>query len=85
MKQLLLPLCILMALPFFFACETQTPQTPEPAKQNTGEKIKGVWTLDYMDVGIGENKRTRHDAQFMMYIMGKHYSCLLYTSPSPRD
>jgi hypothetical protein len=83
MKQFLLLLCLLVALSFSFACATVTPETPEAAKQDTGEKIQGVWNLEYMDVGIGENKRTRHDAQFMMYIMEKHYSAIRDFTPKP--
>ena len=29
-----------------------------------------------MDVGIGENRRTRDDAEFMIYIMEKNYSAI---------
>jgi hypothetical protein len=76
MKQLLLVLCIMMALSFSTTCSTETLETPEAAKQDTGKMIQGVWTLEYMDVGVGENKRTRDDAQFMMYIMEKHYSAI---------
>jgi hypothetical protein len=83
MRQFLLLFCILMALPFFFACTTETPETPEPAKQDAGEKIQGVWNMEYMDVGIGENRSTRHDAQFMMYIMKKHYSAIRDFTPKP--
>ena len=43
------------------------------AEKDIGKKIQGVWTLEYMDVGNSENRRTRTDAQFMMYIMKKHY------------
>jgi hypothetical protein len=51
--------------------------------QDISKKIQGVWTLEYMDVGIGENKRTRTDAQFMMYIMKKHYSAIRDFTPKP--
>lgn len=40
------------------------------------KKIQGVWSLDNMDVGVGENRRNRDDAQFMIYIMKKHYSAI---------
>jgi hypothetical protein len=83
MKQFLLLLCILTALSFSTTCTTETPETPEPEKQDTGKKIQGVWTLEYMDVGIGQNKRTRDDAQFMMYIMEKHYSAIRDFTPKP--
>ncbi len=83
MKQLLLLFCLVMTLSFYFACATVTPETPEAVKQDSGKKIQGVWTLEYMDVGIGENKRTRDDAQFMMYIMEKHYSAIRDFTPKP--
>ena len=83
MKQLPLFLCLSMALSFITACATVTTETPEPAKQDTGEMIQGVWTLESMDVGIGENQRTRNDAAFMMYIMEKHYSAIRDFTPKP--
>ena len=85
MKQFLLLLCLLMALSFSFACTTETPETPEAAKQDSGEQIQGVWTLESMDVGIGENQRTREDAEFMMYIMEKHYSAIRDFTPKPES
>lgn len=83
MKQSLLLFCILMALSFSFACTTETPETPEAPKQDTGKKIQGVWTLESMDVGVGENRRTREDAQFMMFIMEKYYSAIRDFTPKP--
>ena len=83
MKQFLLLLFLLMALSFSTACTTETPETPEAAKQDSGKKIQGVWTLEYMDVGVGENQRTREDAEFMMYIMEKHYSAIRDFTPKP--
>jgi len=50
---------------------------------DTGQNIQGVWALEYMDVGVGENQRTRDDAQFMMYIMGKYYSAIRDFTPKP--
>jgi hypothetical protein len=44
-------------------------------------KIQGVWSLKNMDVGIGENRRNRDDAQFMIYIMKKHYSAIRDFTP----
>ena len=83
MKHLRLLFCLLMALLFSFSCATVTPETPKAAEQSTGEKIQGVWNLEYMDVGVGENKRTRDDAQFMMYIMEKYYSAIRDFTPKP--
>ena len=45
------------------------------------KKIQGVWSLKNMDVGIGENRRTRDDAQFMIYIMKRHYSAIRDFTP----
>ncbi|MBN2418917.1 MAG: hypothetical protein JXL81_06000 [Deltaproteobacteria bacterium] len=47
------------------------------------KKIQGVWSLKNMDVGVGENKRNRDDAQFMIYIMKKHYSAIRDFTPKP--
>ena len=47
------------------------------------KQIRGVWTLKSMDVGIGKNRRTREDAQFMIYIMKKHYSAIRDFTPKP--
>ena len=83
LKQFPLFLCLSMVLSFSFACTTETPETPEVTEQDTGERIQGVWTLESMNVGIGENQRTREDAEFMMYIMEKHYSAIRDFTPKP--
>jgi hypothetical protein len=80
LKQFPLFMCLSMALTFLFACTTITP---EVAEQDTGLNIQGVWALEYMDVGVGENQRTRDDAQFMMYIMEKYYSAIRDFTPKP--
>ncbi len=91
MKRFILLLSLFAVFSFFIACTTETPEAsneaseassaPVVAKQDTAKGIQGVWTLDYMDVGVGENKHTRHDAQFMMYIMKKHYSAIRDFTP----
>jgi len=89
MKRFMLFLCIVLTPFIFTACnadKSETPkvsEAPEAVKQDTGEKIQGVWTLENMDVGIGENKRTRNDAQFMIYIMKNHYSSIRDFTPKP--
>ncbi len=40
------------------------------------EKIQGAWSLQSMDVGNVENRRTREDAEFMIYILEENYSCI---------
>ena len=49
----------------------------------TEDNIQGVWNLKEMDVGLGENRRTRQDAQFMMYIMDGYYSAIRDFTPDP--
>jgi hypothetical protein len=83
MKHSPLLLCILMILFCFAACTAEPPETVEAEEQDLGQKIQGVWTLAYMDVGTGENKSTRDDAEFMMYIMEKHYSAIRDFTPKP--
>jgi hypothetical protein len=80
MKHFLFLFCLLVVLSFSFSCATVTPKA---AEQDTGQKIQGVWNLEYMDVGVGENKRTRDDAKFMMYITEKHYSAIRDFTPKP--
>ncbi len=83
MKHSPLFLCILMLLFCFTAYPAEPPETSEAGEQDLDKKIQGVWTLEYMDVGTGENKRTRDDAEFMIYIMEKHYSAIRDFTPKP--
>jgi hypothetical protein len=48
------------------------------------EMIKGVWTIENMDVGMGENKRTRVPQAFMLFIMDKHFSAIRDFYEEPR-
>ena len=76
MKRFMLFLCIVL-IPFIFtSCNANKHESPEAVKQDIGQKIQGAWTLENMDVGIGENRRTREDAQFMIFIMKNHYSAI---------
>ena len=77
MKKYLLLLCLIITLPFSAAVTAGS----EEANKEIGKKIQGVWTLEYMNVGA--DKRTRTDAQFMMYIMKKHYSAIRDFTPKP--
>ena len=76
MKRSILILCLLIA----FSLLTINAGGAEKMKA-TAKKIQGVWSLKNMDVGIGENKRNRDDAQFMIYIMKKHYSAIRDFTP----
>ena len=48
---------------------------------NINKKIQGAWYLESMDVGNAENRRTREDAEFLMYIMDSNYSCIRDFTP----
>ncbi|MBN2039182.1 MAG: hypothetical protein JW864_04015 [Spirochaetes bacterium] len=48
------------------------------------EKIKGVWKIKEMDVGMGENQRTRVPQAFMICIMNKYFSAIRDFSEEPR-
>ena len=80
MEKYFLLWCLLIALFFSFSSFAAEPNV---SKKDIGKKIQGVWTLEYMDVGIGENKRTRDDAQFMIYITKKYYSAIRDFTPKP--
>lgn len=44
--------------------------------QDIGEKIQGVWNIDYMDVGMGENARTKVPKAFMFMLTKSHYTAI---------
>jgi hypothetical protein len=79
MKYSVITLCLLVVFPFL------TVQADESKKtgQADAKKIQGVWTLENMDVGIGENRRTRYDAQFMIFIGKEYYSAIRDFTPKP--
>ena len=79
MKRSMIFLCLLLVFSFF----TVKAGKSQEAAKNLAQKIQGVWSLKNMDVGIGENRRTRDDAQFMIYIMKKHYSAIRDFTPKP--
>jgi hypothetical protein len=79
MKYSMIILCLLVVFPFL------TVQADESEKMGKADakKIQGVWTLENMDVGIGKNRRTRYDAQFMIFIGEKYYSAIRDFTPKP--
>jgi hypothetical protein len=79
MRQYLLLLCLVTSL-LFSACGTIL----ETTNQAIDKKIQGVWNIESMDVGIGENQRTRVPPAFMIFIMEKHYSAIRDFSDPPR-
>jgi hypothetical protein len=83
MKYISLTLCLVIALSLLPACNGE----PEAAAKDSGSKIQGVWTIESMDVGAAENRRTIVPRAFMIFIMGKHYSAIrdLAEKPAPGE
>ena len=52
--------------------------------EDAAPAIKGIWTIEEMDVGVGENRRTTVPQAFMMFIGNKYYSAIRDFSPAPR-
>ena len=77
MKRSLFILCLLIT----FSLLTANAGGADKMYKATAKNIQGVWSLKNMDVGIGENRRTRDDAQFMIYIMKTHYSAIRDFTP----
>jgi hypothetical protein len=48
-------------------------------------KIQGIWTIESMDVGSGENKRSTVPQAFMLFIGEKYYSSIRDFSEKPRQ
>lgn len=81
MTRIVLSFCLAMALLFLMAYGA----SPAQAAENPKPTIKGVWTIENMDVGTGENRRTTVPQAFMLFIMDKHYSAIRDFSPAPRQ
>ncbi|MBN2317514.1 MAG: hypothetical protein JXR49_00460 [Acidobacteria bacterium] len=83
MKHTLLTLCLVIVLFLLPACNAE----PEAVAEDIGSKIKGVWTIESMDVGTVENRRTIVPRAFMIFIMEKHYSAIrdLAEKPAPGE
>ena len=76
MKKLTFFFCLLIAFSTFAT-------SAGGAEKATAKKIQGAWSMKYMDVGTSENRSTRDDAQFMIFIMKKHYSAIRDFTPKP--
>jgi hypothetical protein len=81
MKHTIPVLCLIIFLSLFVTAE------PEAAEQIDGSKIQGVWSIESMDVGTAENRRTIVPRAFMIFIMEKHYSAIrdLAEKPAPGE
>jgi hypothetical protein len=81
MKATLSSICFIMVLSLLAACQTE----PEATIEDTAPTIKGVWTIEEMGVGIGENRRTTVPQAFMIFIGDEYYSAIRDFSPEPRQ
>jgi hypothetical protein len=81
MRRNILSFCLAMAFLFLMAYGTGSTKGAE----SSNATIKGVWTIENMEVGIGENRRTTVPQAFMLFIMEKHYSAIRDFSPEPRQ
>jgi len=85
MKRTAAAVCLLFLLLSLTACATAPVATnQEAAPEKARHSIKGVWTIESMDVGTGENRSTRVPPAFMMYIMDKHYSAIRDFTPEAK-
>jgi hypothetical protein len=89
-----LSICLIAALSLLMACNTETKETIEDTeatvedtaakKEDAVPAIQGIWTIEEMDVGIGENRRTTVPQAFMLFIGEKYYSAIRDFSQEPR-
>jgi len=81
MIRTLLSICLIAALSLIMACVTVIDASH---KGTTAPTIQGVWKIEAMDVGIGENRRTTVPQAFMLFIGEKYYSAIRDFSQEPR-
>ncbi|MBN2062735.1 MAG: hypothetical protein JW882_20200 [Deltaproteobacteria bacterium] len=89
MIRTIISVCLVAALSLLMACVTVIDSSNEGAASPTNQgatatAIKGIWTIEEMDVGIGENKRTTVPPAFMIFIGEKYYSAIRDFSDPPR-
>lgn len=81
MKHTLPVLSLFIALILLVSCGAEHGEDVKSA----GSAIQGVWTIEEMETGVGDNKRTTVPQAFMLFIMEKHYSAIRDFSPEPRQ
>ena len=78
--------CLISLLLLLAGCSTAPVATsPEGAAEQAAPSIKGVWTIESMDVGVGEHKSTRVSPAFMMFIGDTHYSAIRDFTPEATE
>ena len=78
MKRFMLLLCIVLSLFILTSCHADkcNAHKSDTVKQDISQIIQGAWTLKNMDVGTEANRRTRDDAEFMIFLLNSHYSAI---------
>jgi hypothetical protein len=72
MKYTSFSLCIVIAVLLLTLCYAG----PEASTGSDAKKIQGVWSIETMDTGNAENRKTVVPNGFMIFIMEKHYSAI---------
>ncbi len=72
MKYLSFSLCLIVAVLLLTLCYAQ-PQSSAPVD---AKKIRGVWSIETMDTGTVQNRKTIVPKAFMIFITEKHYSAI---------
>jgi hypothetical protein len=81
MKNTLCLASLITILLLFAACGAE----PEATTESSGPAIRGVWTIEEMETGVGDNRRTTVPQAFMLFIGEKYYSAIRDFSPEPRE
>ena len=63
MVSILPSVCLIAALSLILAYSAEAGGTT----QNTKPTIKGIWTIEEMDIGLGENRKTTVPQAFMLF------------------
>ncbi len=72
MKWISVSLGLVIAVLLLTACYAE-PAEPTPVD---AKKIRGVWSIETMDTGTVENRKTIVPKAFMIFITEKHYSAI---------
>ncbi len=71
-------LCLLLLVSVLTVCGAESEEV-------TKSKIQGVWGIESMDMGMGENRRTVIPQAFMLFITENYYSSIRDFNEEPRE
>ena len=72
MKYVSFSICLVIAVLLLAICYAE-PKSSDPVD---GKKIRGVWSIETMDTGNVENRKTIVPKAFMIFITEKYYSAI---------